>query len=131
MMAASSATPRRREPISTFDDLLFTVSGVTSLQETLRFLIAEPSVSLRNHQFLIPRGAVMSNPATPDPATYPMPRSCPCGPPPQYAPIRETAPISRVTMQDGRPAWLVTGHALARQVLASGKVSSDRSRLGF
>ncbi|MEV4475227.1 cytochrome P450 [Nonomuraea sp. NPDC049504] len=62
---------------------------------------------------------------------YPMPRSCPFGPPPQYAHLRQEAPISRVTLQDGTQAWLITGHALARAFLSSDKISSNRANPGF
>ncbi|MFI6294826.1 cytochrome P450 [Nonomuraea sp. NPDC050790] len=62
---------------------------------------------------------------------YPMPRSCPFGPPPQYAQVRQEAPISRVTLRDGTRAWLITGHALAREFLSSDRISSDRLNPGF
>ncbi|NJP93144.1 cytochrome P450 [Nonomuraea sp. FMUSA5-5] len=60
-----------------------------------------------------------------------MPRSCPFGPPPQYAELGQEAPISRVTLQDGKQAWLITGHALARRFLSSDKISSNRANPGF
>ncbi|MGP3937786.1 cytochrome P450 [Nonomuraea sp. KM88] len=65
------------------------------------------------------------------PPAFPMPRSCPFGPPPQYAQVRQEAPISRVTLQDGTQAWLITGHAFAREFLSSNKISSNRANPGF
>ncbi|GAA2880530.1 cytochrome P450 [Nonomuraea rubra] len=73
----------------------------------------------------------MTNAATQTPPAFPMPRSCPFGPPPQYAQARREAPISRVTLQDGKQAWLITGHAFARQFLSSDKISSNRANPGF
>jgi len=62
---------------------------------------------------------------------FPMPRSCPFGPPPEYEQIRREAPLSRVTLQDGKEAWLITGHVLAREFLSSDKISSDRTNPDF
>jgi pentalenic acid synthase len=62
---------------------------------------------------------------------YPQARTCPYHPSPAYAPLREGPPVKQVTLFDGKTAWLVTGHAEARQLLASPKVSSDRRRPGF
>jgi cytochrome P450 len=56
----------------------------------------------------------------------------PLDPPPDYARLRQEAPISRVSMWAGRATpWLVTRWEDARTVLASPGVSSQSSRPGF
>jgi cytochrome P450 len=60
-----------------------------------------------------------------------MARTCPFDPPPRYAELRDEKPVSRVSLPDGRSAWLVAGHELIRAVLADERVSSDRSHPGF
>jgi cytochrome P450 len=56
----------------------------------------------------------------------------PLDPPPEYARLRQEAPISRVSMWGGRATpWLVTRWEDARTVLASPGVSSQASRPGF
>ncbi|MGW4277945.1 cytochrome P450 [Streptomyces seoulensis] len=70
-------------------------------------------------------------PHAPEPVAFPQDRSCPYHPPTGYDPLRTDRPLSRVTLHDGRPAWLVTGHALARALLADPRLSSDRTRDGF
>ncbi|MGP3937464.1 cytochrome P450 [Nonomuraea sp. KM88] len=62
---------------------------------------------------------------------FPMPRACPFDPPPRYAELRESAPVTRVSIPGGRTAWLVTGHANVRAVLSNPHVSSDRTHPGF
>ncbi|MFJ9037086.1 cytochrome P450 [Streptomyces sp. NPDC102406] len=70
---------------------------------------------------------------TPDPAGVPFPqdRGCPYRPPSGYAPLREQGPLGRVTLYDGRTVRVVTGHALARELLADPRLSSARERAGF
>ncbi|RKT55645.1 cytochrome P450 [Saccharothrix australiensis] len=70
----------------------------------------------------------MDHPAT-APA-YPMPRACPYHPPPGYREL-EGGPVSRVTLFDGRPAWLVTGYHAACAALADQRLSVDRARPDF
>ncbi|MER7965660.1 cytochrome P450 [Streptomyces ardesiacus] len=65
------------------------------------------------------------------PVAFPQDRTCPYHPPAAYAPLRATRPLTRVTLFDGRQAWLVTGHTAARRLLADQRLSSDRSRDGF
>lgn len=45
--------------------------------------------------------------------------------------LRAARPLSRITLYDGRPAWLVTGHALARDLLADQRLSTDRTHPDF
>ncbi|WP_432136401.1 cytochrome P450 [Streptomyces sp. bgisy154] len=67
----------------------------------------------------------------PAPVAYPQDRTCPYHPPAAYDPLRADRPLSRVTLYDGRTAWLVTGHGLARTLLADPRLSSDRTRPGY
>ncbi|WNM33097.1 cytochrome P450 [Streptomyces sp. Li-HN-5-11] len=66
-----------------------------------------------------------------EPVAFPQNRTCPYHPPTGYDPLRATRPLTRVTLYDGRPAWLVTGHGLARQLLADPRLSTDRTRDDF
>ncbi|MEV5427811.1 cytochrome P450 [Streptomyces sp. NPDC052701] len=65
------------------------------------------------------------------PVAYPQDRACPYHPPAAYDPLRAARPLTRITLHDGRGAWLVTGHAVARDLLADPRLSSDRSRPDF
>lgn len=61
----------------------------------------------------------------------PAPREDPLGLPVDYTRLRETEPVSRVSMPNGQEAWLVTRHAEARAVLAEPELfSSDRRQEG-
>lgn len=62
---------------------------------------------------------------------FPQNRTCPYHPPTAYDPLRDARPLARITLYDGRPVWLVTGHTLARTLLADPRLSSDRTRPGF
>lgn len=62
---------------------------------------------------------------------FPQDRTCPYHPPAAYAPLRESRPLSRVTLFDGRSVWVVTGHAEARALLGDGRLSSDRQNAFF
>jgi len=66
-----------------------------------------------------------------EPVAFPQSRTCPYRPPTGYDPLRADRPLTRVTLYDGSPAWLVTGHATARALLADQRLSSDRTRPGF
>ncbi|MEU4980149.1 cytochrome P450 [Streptomyces sp. NPDC021969] len=65
------------------------------------------------------------------PVAFPQDRTCPYHPPAAYDPLRAARPLARITLFDGRPAWLVTGHAAARRLLADQRLSTDRTRDGF
>ncbi|MCX5195630.1 cytochrome P450 [Streptomyces sp. NBC_00249] len=62
-----------------------------------------------------------THPTTRDPAH-------PFDPPPALTALREKAPLTRLRYPDGHIGWLVTGHELARQVLADPRFSA-RSEL--
>ncbi|AZP21987.1 cytochrome P450 [Streptomyces aquilus] len=70
-------------------------------------------------------------PTQTEPVAFPQDRTCPYHPPTAYAPLRDGRPLARITLYDGRPAWLVTGHALARALLADPRLSTDRTRPDF
>jgi cytochrome P450 len=52
------------------------------------------------------------------------PDGCPFDPPAELGRIRAQRPLVRLTYPDGHVGWLVTGHALARAVLADQRFSS-------
>lgn len=64
---------------------------------------------------------------------YPMDRDvgCPFAPPPQMLEMGRAAPLSRVRIWDGSTPWLITGHAVARELFADPRVSVDDRRPGF
>ncbi|EGX54800.1 cytochrome P450 [Streptomyces zinciresistens K42] len=62
---------------------------------------------------------------------FPQSRGCPYHPPAAYDSLREERPLARVRLYDGRPVWMVTGHALARTLLADPRLSTDPQRPGF
>ncbi|MFF9587562.1 cytochrome P450 [Streptomyces achromogenes] len=73
-------------------------------------------------------------PTTPPPrdaVAFPASRACPFQPPDGYAPLRDGAPLHRVTLYNGRQAWLVTGHAEARQVLTDARLSANSRHEGY
>ncbi|WP_330461294.1 cytochrome P450 [Streptomyces sp. NBC_00820] len=73
-----------------------------------------------------------TGPATPaEPVAFPQDRTCPYDPPTGYDPVRDGRPLSRVTLFDGREAWLVTAHATARALLVDPRLSTDRCRPDF
>ncbi|MCZ1006435.1 cytochrome P450 [Streptomyces lydicus] len=58
-------------------------------------------------------------------------RTCPYHPPAGYQPLRETGPLTHVTLYDGRKIWAVTGHTEARALLSDQRLSSDRQNPAF
>jgi vitamin D 1,25-hydroxylase len=63
---------------------------------------------------------------------YPSDRTCPYRLPEQYDRLRERpGSLQRVTLYDGRRAWLVTGYETARSLLADPRLSSDRTHAAF
>jgi cytochrome P450 len=62
---------------------------------------------------------------------FPAKRTDPFGIPHEYATLREERPVSRVRLDDGAEAWLVTGYRQAREVLGSRRFSSDATKPGF
>ncbi|MFI9802955.1 cytochrome P450 [Streptomyces sp. NPDC052301] len=63
--------------------------------------------------------------------SFPQDRTCPYQPPKAYAQWRGESPLTQVTLFDGRPAWLITGHAEGRALLADPRLSSDWGHPGF
>ncbi|XUL94538.1 cytochrome P450 (plasmid) [Streptomyces galilaeus] len=66
-----------------------------------------------------------------DAPSFPMPRSCPFGPPSEYARLRAEEPVSRVRLQNGRTAWLLTRHQDVRALLSSAATTSNRAHPSF
>ncbi|GHH83351.1 cytochrome P450 [Streptomyces sulfonofaciens] len=64
-------------------------------------------------------------------AAFPQDRSCPFHPPTAYRPLAEQRPLSRVALYDGREVWMVTGHAVARRLLADPRLSADRTNPAY
>ncbi|MFJ3923298.1 cytochrome P450 [Streptomyces sp. NPDC090022] len=62
---------------------------------------------------------------------FPQSRSCPYHPPTAYQPLRETRPLSRVSLFDGRSVWVVTGHAEARALLSDQRLSTNQENAAF
>ncbi|WP_030236123.1 cytochrome P450 [Streptomyces sp. NRRL S-350] len=64
--------------------------------------------------------------------THPAARGgCPFDPPPAYQQARHEEPISRVSLWNGTPSWLVTRHEDVKAVLSDARFSSDATRPGF
>lgn len=57
-------------------------------------------------------------------AAIPRTRVAPLSPPPELAELRADGPISPLRFPDGHVGWLVTGYALAKDVLADHRFSS-------
>jgi cytochrome P450 len=69
---------------------------------------------------------------TGDAPAYPMERgSCPFDPPEPLARLREDRPVTRVTLWNGRSAWLVTRYADVRATLSDPRISADVRSPGF
>ncbi len=63
--------------------------------------------------------------------SFPQDRSCPYHPPAAYEPLRQARPLTRVKLYDGRLVWVVTGFALARELLVDQRLSADQSNEAF
>jgi cytochrome P450 len=63
--------------------------------------------------------------------SFPLPRTCPFDPPPEYKEIREEASISKVRMPIGNDAWAITRHEDVRAMLTDPRFSSDRNNPNF
>ncbi|MDH6705696.1 cytochrome P450 [Kitasatospora sp. MAA19] len=64
--------------------------------------------------------------------THPAARgACPFAPPPAYQQAQQEEPISRISLWDGAPSWLVTRHEDIKAVLSDARFSSDATRSGF
>ncbi|MFD4790827.1 cytochrome P450 [Streptomyces sp. NPDC058459] len=60
-----------------------------------------------------------------DAPAYPIQRGCPYRMPPGYEELRDKGPISRITLWNGRVAWLVTGNDVGRRLFPDARLSSD------
>jgi pentalenic acid synthase len=62
---------------------------------------------------------------------YPQARTCPYQPPAGYEPLRDSPGLHRVTAPNGQAAWVVTGQAETRALLADPRISADRRNPAF
>jgi cytochrome P450 len=67
---------------------------------------------------------------TTEPSAFPMER-CPFSPPLEYAQLRETDPIAKVSMPDGVPAWLMTRYDDVKAVLGDNRFSTSPKQSGY
>ncbi|MFE5188043.1 cytochrome P450 [Streptomyces sp. NPDC056628] len=73
----------------------------------------------------------MTDMTEPPTVAFPQTRTCPYHPPAAYDPLRDTRPLTRARLYDGRLVWTVTGHGLARTLLADPRLSTDPTRPEF
>jgi cytochrome P450 len=77
----------------------------------------------------------MTKPAEHDAATrrtFPMTRTCPFSPPPEYAAMRADEPVAKASLRvNGKPTWLVTRHEHIKKVLGDGRVSANLKLPGY
>lgn len=66
-----------------------------------------------------------------DVPSFPMARTSPLRPPPEYAQLRKEHPISKAKMWDGSLVWLVTRHSDVHTVLSDPHFSKVRTHPGF
>lgn len=68
----------------------------------------------------------------PEPTSFPLPRTCPFSPPPEYARLREEEPVHRVRLAlSGREAWAVSRAEDVRTVLGARTMSSSVKLPGY
>ncbi|MFE7663935.1 cytochrome P450 [Streptomyces celluloflavus] len=73
-----------------------------------------------------------TTPQTQDAPAFPSDRTCPYQLPDGYAQLRdEQGSLRKVTLYDGRLAWVATKHETARKLLADPRLSSDRTHADF
>ncbi|MFE0027225.1 cytochrome P450 [Amycolatopsis sp. NPDC059021] len=66
------------------------------------------------------------------PATsFPLPRTCPFSPPPEYRRMRDEGRVARVDLPSGQRAWVLTRLEDVRAMLTDPRFSSDRFNPGF
>ncbi|OXM59755.1 cytochrome P450 [Amycolatopsis vastitatis] len=63
--------------------------------------------------------------------SFPMRRTNPLDPPPQYARLRDGEPVSKVRLPDGSVSWVVTRYDDMRTVLTDQRFSADSRKPGF
>src|SRR5437879_284686 len=79
-----------------------------------------------------PMTETVSSLHTEDAPAFPSDRTCPYQLPHQYSRLRDAqGSLRRVTLYDGRQAWVATKHQTARALLADPRLSSDRAHVGY
>lgn len=72
----------------------------------------------------------MTETASPPPGyTFPVQRTCPFSPPPDYAKMRAEGPLVKATLWNGAETWLVTRQQEARELLLDDRLSVEHHRL--
>ncbi|MGV4925712.1 cytochrome P450 [Streptomyces sp. BHT-5-2] len=75
---------------------------------------------------------IATTPQATEAPAFPSDRTCPYQLPQGYTELRDApGPLHRVTLYDGRQAWVVTKHEAARKLLADPRLSSDRADVNF
>ncbi|HEX7658090.1 MAG TPA: cytochrome P450 [Pseudonocardiaceae bacterium] len=69
--------------------------------------------------------------AQPELVDFPLRRTCPFAPPPEYQRFRQEGPVVRIELPSGQQPWLVTRHQEVRALLADPRFSSNRFNPGF
>lgn len=62
---------------------------------------------------------------------FPQARTCPVQFPQSYMRLPVLGPLCRVRLYNGRHAWLVTSHEVARELLSDARLSSERDKDGY
>jgi len=62
---------------------------------------------------------------------WPAPRTRPLDPPSLLGELRREEPISKITLWNGKQAWLVTRYADARTLLQDPRISADATDPSF
>ncbi len=67
-----------------------------------------------------------------EPIVFPMPRSCPFGPPPEYAEMRAHDPVRKARLAwSGKEVWLLSDYEDVHQILSDSSTSSNWKAAGY